>query len=140
MLYRTFLVMGREAGVQHAVAMLDRGAYRNIGLVGAPMVTLAGSAPFAYLGSAENRAVYMEFPAIEAAVREQAVRMRRLSRPTLTALRRAGLRKLLTRRVAAGVSLRIGTGKDIDQHIIVASRTAAEKQPRRSPDVTAREK
>jgi hypothetical protein len=119
MLYRTFLVMGRRLGVRHAVSMLDRGAYRNLGMVGAPMRTLADSAPFAYLGSAENRAVYMDFPAIEPAVREQAVRMRRAARPTPRALRRDGLRKLLTRRVAAGVSLRIGTGKDVDQHIVV---------------------
>ena len=121
MLYRTFLAMGRRAGVRHAVAMLDRGAYRNLGLVGAPMVTLADSAPFAYLGSAENRAVYMDFPAIEAAVREQATRMRRSARPTVSSLRRSGVRKLLTRRVAANVSLRIGTGKDVDQHILVAT-------------------
>jgi hypothetical protein len=124
MLYRTFLVTAREAGVRHAVAMLDRGAYRNLGLVGVPMVTLAGSGPFAYLGSAENRAVHMDVPAVEAAIREQAVRMRRLARPTLPALRRTGLRKLLTRRVAAGVSLRIGTGKDLDRHIVLPSRTA----------------
>jgi hypothetical protein len=119
MLYRTFLAMGRRLGVRHAVAMLDRGAYRNLGLVGAPMRTLADSGPFAYLGSAENRAVYMDFPAIEPAVRQQAERMRRAARPTPRALRRDGLRKLLTRRVAAGVSLRIGTGKDVDEHIVV---------------------
>ena len=119
MIYRTFLVMGRRHGVRHAVAMLDRGAYRNLGLVGVPMRTLAGSGPFEYLGSAENRAVHMDFPAIEAAVREQAARMRRAARPGAATLRRGGLRKLLTRRVAAGVCRRIGTGKDVDDHIVV---------------------
>ncbi|GID92332.1 hypothetical protein ACFQFC_40935 [Amorphoplanes digitatis] len=119
MLYRTFLVIGRRRGVRHAVSMLDRGAYRNIGMIGAPMRTLADSAAFAYLGSPENRAVYMDFPLIEPAVREQAVRMRRASRPTLTALRRSGLRKLLTRRIASQVSTRIGTGADVDEHIVV---------------------
>ena len=119
MLYRTFLVIGRRCGVRHAVSMLDRGAYRNLGMVGAPMRTLADSAPFAYLGSAENRAVYMDFPRIEAAVREQAIRMRRASRPTLAALRRSGPRKLLFCRVASQVSTRIGTGKDVDEHIVV---------------------
>lgn len=119
MIYRTFLVMGRRHGVRHAVAMLDRGAYRNLGLVGVPMRTLADSGPFEYLGSVENRAVHMDFPAIGGAVREQAARMRRAARPGLAALRRDGLRKLLTRRVAAEVSLRIGTGKDVDDHIVV---------------------
>jgi len=119
MIYRTFLVLGRRHGVRHAVSMLDKGAYRNLKLIGVPMRTLADSGPFEYLGSAENRAVYLDFPAIEGAVREQAARMRRSARPGLTALRRGGLRKLLTRRVAAGVSLRIGTGKDVDDHIVV---------------------
>lgn len=119
MIYRTFLVLGKRHGVRHAVAMLDRGAYRNLGLIGVPMRTLADSGPFAYLGSAENRAVHMDFPAIEGAVREQAARMRRAARPGLATLRRAGLRKLLTRRVAAGVCRRIGTGKDVDAHIVV---------------------
>lgn len=119
MLYRTFLVIGRRRGVRHAVSMLDRVAYRNIGMIGAPMRTLADSGPFAYLGSAENRAVYMDFPRIEAAVREQAVRMRRASRPTPAALRRSGPRKLLVHRVASQVSTRIGTGKDVDEHIVV---------------------
>jgi hypothetical protein len=119
MIYRTFLVLGRRHGVRHAVSMLDKGAYRNLTLIGVPMRTLADSGPFAYLGSAENRAVHMDFPAIEDAVREQAARMRRAARPGRTTLRRGGLRKLLTRRVAARVSLRIGTGKGIDDHIVV---------------------
>lgn len=118
MIYRTFLVEGRRHGVRHAVSMLDRGAYRNLGLIGVPMDTLAGSGPFAYLGSAENRAVHMDFPAIETAVRAQADRMRRAARPGLRTLRRGGLRKLLIRRVAATVSLRIGTGRDVDEHIV----------------------
>jgi hypothetical protein len=119
MIYRTFLVLGRRHGVRHAVAMLDKGAFRNLQLIGVPMRTLADSGPFAYLGSAENRAVHMDFSAIEAAVCEQAARMRRSARPGLTALRRDGLRKLLIRRVAARVSLRIGTGEDVDEHIVV---------------------
>jgi hypothetical protein len=119
MIYRTFLVMGRRHGVRHAVSMLDKGAFRNLGLIGVPMRTLADSGPFEYLGSAENRAVHMDFPAIEAAVREQAARMRRSARPGPATLRRGGLRKLLTRRVAAGVSHRIGTGVDVDDHIVV---------------------
>ncbi|AGZ43262.1 hypothetical protein [Actinoplanes friuliensis] len=120
MIYRTFLVMGRRAGVRHAVGMLDRGAFRNLGMVGMPLEAVAGSEPFAYLGSAENRAVYVEFGRIEPAVREQAVRMRRAARPGVAALTPSGLRRLLVRRVAAQVATRIGTGKDVDEHIIVA--------------------
>jgi hypothetical protein len=119
MIYRTFLVLGRRHGVRHAVSMLDKGAYRNLKLIGVPMRTLAGSGPFEYLGSAENRAVHMDFPAIESAVRDQAARMLRAARPGLPALRRGGLRKLLTRRIAAGVSLRIGTGRGVDDKIVV---------------------
>jgi hypothetical protein len=119
MIYRTFLVMGRRHGVRHAVSMLDKGAYRNLRTIGVPMSTLAGSGPFEYLGSAENRAVHMDFPAIEGAVRQQAARMRRAARPGLTALRSGGLRKLLSRRVAAGVSMRIGTGRGVDDRIVV---------------------
>jgi hypothetical protein len=119
MIYRTFLVLGRRHGVRHAVSMLDKGAYRNLRMIGVPMRTLAGSGPFEYLGSAENRAVHMDFPAIEDAVREHAARMRRAARPGLGALRRGGPRKLLLSRVAAGVSWRIGTGADVDDHIVV---------------------
>lgn len=119
MIYRTFLVMGQRHGVRHAVSMLDRGAFRNLTMIGVPMRTLADSGPFEYLGSRENRAVHMDFPAIEPAVREQAVRMRRAARLSLGTLHRDGLRKLITRRVAARVSTRIGTGVDVDEHIVV---------------------
>ncbi|MFI7602956.1 hypothetical protein [Actinoplanes sp. NPDC049681] len=119
MLYRTFLVIGRRRGIRHAVSMLDRGAYRNIGLMGTPLEPLAGSGPFAYLGSPENRAVYMDFPAIAPAVAAQAAVHRRAGRLRLSALRPSGLRRMLTRRVAATVSERVGTGKDIDELIVV---------------------
>ena len=117
LLYRTFLLMGRRRGVRHAVGMLDRGAYRNIRLIGMPLEPLAGSQPFAYLGAAENRAVYADFPRMEPAIREQAERLRRSAR--LGAGLRLGVRRLLTRRIAARVALRIGTGADLDQHIIL---------------------
>lgn len=117
LLYRTFLLMGRRRGVRHAVGMLDRGAYRNIRLIGMPLEPLAGSQPFAYLGAAENRAVYADFPRMEPAIREQAERLRRSAR--LGAGLRLGVRRLLTRRIAARVALRIGTGTDLDQHIVL---------------------
>ncbi|MEV6600925.1 hypothetical protein AB0M36_29370 [Actinoplanes sp. NPDC051346] len=118
LLYRTFLVIGARREVRHAVSMLDRGAYRNIGLMGTPLRPLAGSAPFAYLGSPENRAVYMDFPAIAPAVAAKAAEHRRRARPTLATLRPRGLRRILTHRVAATVSRRVGTGHDLD-HLIV---------------------
>ncbi|ROP34398.1 hypothetical protein [Couchioplanes caeruleus] len=119
LLYRTFLVIGGRRGVRHAVAMLDRGAYRNIGMLGTPLRPLAGSGPFAYLGSPENRAVYMDFPAIAPAVAAQAAVHRRAARPGLATLRPGGLRRMLTRRVAATVSRRVGTGQDLDRLIVV---------------------
>ena len=61
LLYRTFLLAGQRAGVRHVVAMLDRVAWRNIRLLGVPVAQMAGSGPFAYLGSAENRAIHIDF-------------------------------------------------------------------------------
>jgi hypothetical protein len=58
MLHRTFVVAGTRAGATHAVAMLDRVAWRNIRLVGIPVRPLAGSEPFEHLGSEDNRAIY----------------------------------------------------------------------------------
>ncbi len=118
LLYRTFLLAGRRAGVRHVVAMLDRRAYRNIRLVGVPVETLAGSGAFSYLGSAENRAIHVEFPLITRAVLDQADRLRRPGAPILGDLPGRGLRRLLIRRAAAGVSRRIGTGERLDQHIL----------------------
>ncbi|AGL18369.1 hypothetical protein [Actinoplanes sp. N902-109] len=121
LLYRTFLVEGRRRGVRHAVSMLDRGAYRSIALLGTPLQPLAGSGPFAYLGSAENRAVYMDFPAIAPAVTAHARDLRRSARLRLDVLRRGGLGRLLTARLVATASRRVGTGHGID-HLIVADR------------------
>ncbi len=117
LLYRAFLLAGRRAGARHVVAMLDRRAYRNIRLIGVPVETLAGSDAFPYLGSAENRAIHVDFPIIEESVREQAARLRRPFAPILGELPGRGLRRLLLRRVAAGVSGRIASGKGLDEHI-----------------------
>ncbi|MEV4640909.1 hypothetical protein AB0J80_26575 [Actinoplanes sp. NPDC049548] len=119
LLYRTFLVVGGRRDVRHAVSMLDRGAYRNIGMMGTPLQPLAGSGPFAYLGSPENRAVYMDFPAIAPAVAAQAAVHREAGRLRPAVLRPSGLRRTLTRRVAATVSERVGTGKDLDELIVM---------------------
>ncbi|WP_067500914.1 hypothetical protein [Actinoplanes sp. TFC3] len=118
LLYRTFLVMGARRGVRHAVSMLDRRAYRGIALLGTPLQPLAGSGPFEYLGSAENRAVYMDFPAIAPAVTAHARELRAAARPSLALLRPGGWRRWVSARLAATASLRVGTGRDLD-HLIV---------------------
>jgi hypothetical protein len=120
LLYRTFLLAGERAGVRHVVAMLDRGAWRNIRLLGVPVAQMAGSGPFAYLGSAENRAVHIDFRFIGPAIARQAVQLRRPGRPIVGTLPGRGLRKLLIRRVAAGISRRVSTGAGLDPHISLA--------------------
>ncbi len=124
LLYRTFLLAGKQAGVRHVVAMLDRAAWRNIRLLGVPVAQLAGSGPFAYLGSAENRAVHIEFPLVEPAVARQAIQLRRPGRPIVGSLPGRGLRKLLIRRVAAGISRRVSSGEGLDPHIAFHPRGA----------------
>lgn len=119
LLYRTFMRAGERAGVQHVVAMMDRGAYRNLELLGAPMAALAGSGPFPYLGSPENRAIYCRFPDILPGIARQAVRLRRPFGPFAGRIRRRGLRRLLVRQVGARVSRRVATGKGLDQHILL---------------------
>jgi hypothetical protein len=120
LLYRMFLVAGRRAGARHVVAMLDRRAYRNIRLLGVPVETLAGSGAFAYLGSAENRAVYVGFPLIERCIAMQSIRLRRPGAPILGELPGRGLRRVLIRHAAAGISRRVATGRGLDQHIVFA--------------------
>jgi hypothetical protein len=118
LLYRAFLLAGARAGARHVVAMLDRRAYRNIRLIGVPVETLAGSDAFPYLGSAENRAIHIEFPLVQPAVLAQAARLRRPFAPILGELPGRGLRRLLIRRAAAAISHRVATGKGLDDHIL----------------------
>jgi hypothetical protein len=120
LLYRTFMRAGQDAGVEHVVAMLDRGAYRNIELLGVPLQALAGSGPFSYLGSADNRAVYSEFAAILPAIARQAKRLRRPFGPFAGRIRRGGLRRLLVRQVAARISHRVATGHGLDERILLS--------------------
>jgi hypothetical protein len=119
LLYRTFMRAGRDAGVAHVVAMLDRGAYRNIELLGVPLQALAGSGTFSYLGSADNRAVYSEFAQILPSIAAQARRLRRPVGRFAGTIRRRGLRRLLVRQVAARVSERVATGRGLDERIVL---------------------
>jgi len=119
LIYRTFLLAGRRAGVRHVVAMLDRGGYRNLRLLGVRLIPMCDSEPFAYLGSAETRALYSDFPGIEPSIAEQAVRLRRQSRLRALRFGPRALRKLLTRRFAAGISHRVASGQGLDQDIVL---------------------
>jgi hypothetical protein len=119
LLYRTFLVTGRRARVKHVVVMLDRGAYRNMRLLGVEFEPLAGSGPFEYLGSAETRALYVDFAAIAPAIAGQAERLRRPFGRIAGEIRARGVRRLMVRRIAAGVSRRVSSGRGLDRHIVL---------------------
>lgn len=119
LLYRCFLVAGKRAGIKHVVAMLDRGAYRNMLLLGAPVQPLAGSAAFEYLGSPETRALYVPFEDLEPGIAAQAGRLSRPFGPIRGEIPAGGLRGTMIRRVAAGVSRRVSTGKGLDRQIVL---------------------
>jgi len=117
LLYRTFLKAGRRAGVRHVVTMLDHRAYRSITLLGAPFQALVGSKPFDYLGSPSTRALYLDFPTVEAAIAEQSGRLRHVGSPFAGEIRARGLRRLLIRRIASRVSAQVATGEGLDTQI-----------------------
>jgi hypothetical protein len=117
LLYRTFLNAGRLAGVRHLVAMLDYRARRNLELIGAELTPMAGSEPFEYLGSPSTEALHTTFPSLIPAITRQAGHLRRLGEPFHGRIRARGLRRLLTRRIAARVAHRIATGDDLDGSI-----------------------
>jgi hypothetical protein len=117
LLYRTFLNAGHRAGVRHLLAMLDHRAHRNLMLVGAPFVPIAGSEPFDYLGSPSTRALYVPFGDLVPSIRHQGGQLRRFGAPISGEIRARGLRRLVIRRVAARVSTRIASGKGVDEQI-----------------------
>jgi hypothetical protein len=119
LLYRAFLLAGRRAGVKHVVTMLDRDAYRDILLLGAPVQPLAGSQPFAYFGSADNRALYVAFDALADGIATQARRLRWPLGTFAGEIHAGGLRRLLVRRAAAGASRRVSSGRSLDRHIVL---------------------
>ncbi|MBU2669772.1 GNAT family N-acetyltransferase [Actinoplanes bogorensis] len=119
LLYRTFLQAGKRANVKHIVVMLDHRAHRNLMLLGAPLVPMAGSEPFEYLGSASTRALYVPFADLEPAIAEQGRRLRRPVGSFAGEIRGWGLKRLLTRRVAARVSEQVATGEGLNEHIVM---------------------
>ena len=117
LLYRTFLKAGRRAGVKHVVTMLDSRVARSMTLLGAPVQAMAGSAPFAYLGSASTEALYVPFAALEPGIAEQAVQLRKIGSSFRGEIRARGLRRLITRRIAARIAHQVATGDGLDEHV-----------------------
>ncbi|RZU54346.1 hypothetical protein EV385_6297 [Krasilnikovia cinnamomea] len=118
LIHRTFLVAGARAQVRHVVTMLDRRAYRNMAMLGINLQPLAGSGPFEYLGSAENRAVYCSFPELAGDIAARGERLLGV-RPIGDD---HGARELLehpARLISARACELVGTGKGLDEHIIL---------------------
>jgi hypothetical protein len=112
MLYRAFINAGHRWDVRHVVCMLDAAAYRNLDMLGVRFVAMAGSAPFEYLGSAANRALYIPFGDIARSMGDMAELLGRPEVPDSNGRRRPGARRL-TQRLAAQVS----SGDGLDPHI-----------------------
>ncbi len=117
LLYRTFLNAGRRSGVRHVVTMLDSHAFLSMTLLGAPVVPMAGSAPFEYLGSASTRALYVPFAALAPSIARQSERLARFGGRFQGEIRARGLRRLIIRRLAARVSHQVATGDGLDEHV-----------------------
>jgi hypothetical protein len=110
LLYRAFLNAGRLAGVRHVVAMLDSRAHLNLKMIGVEFAPMAGSDPFAYLGSPVTEALHLMFDDLIPSIGRQAERLGRLTADS-------GLRSLVTRRIAAKVAGQVSSGDGLDEHI-----------------------
>ncbi|MFI5840973.1 hypothetical protein ACIA8K_14830 [Catenuloplanes sp. NPDC051500] len=115
LLYRTLYRVFTREHITHVVAMIDRDAYRNLRRIGTPFVPMLASGPFAYLGAAENHALYGHFPDFGPAITQNAAALRESARPTLADLRHP--RRLLFRRAAAHIATSIITGNGLDRQI-----------------------
>jgi hypothetical protein len=131
LLYRTFLRAGWLNDVRHIVVMLDHRAHRNMKLLGVELVALAGSQPFEYLGSPSTEALYVPFADLQPSIARQAERLGRLHGEHAGNIPGRGLRRLIIRRIAAGVSRRVASGVGLDQHIALpaADRRRVVRQP-----------
>jgi hypothetical protein len=119
LLYRTFLNAGRLAGVRHLVAMLDHRAHRNLKLIGVEFTPMAGAEPFEYLGSASTEALVLPFAELIPSIARQSVRLGHLAEPFHGSIRARGVRRLITRRIAAKVAHQIATGDNLDESIVL---------------------
>jgi hypothetical protein len=117
LLYRTFINAGKRAGVRHLVAMLDHRAYGSIMLLGTPFETMAGSEPFPYLGSPQNRALYAPFARVEPAIAEQSTRLANVAGGHAGEIEERGIKKLVARRIASRVAHQVATGEGLDEHV-----------------------
>lgn len=72
MLYGHLYATAARSGVEHAVTVLDKHAWKQLtGWFGLPFVTIADSQPFSYLGSEMSRAAILHVPSMIAAVDER---------------------------------------------------------------------
>jgi hypothetical protein len=88
MLYGLFLAAARAEDIQHAVAILDGHAYRQLTeMLAVPFETIAGTAPFEYLGAKGSRAAYLRLrnvvPTVEKALERMDTETRASLRPCL---------------------------------------------------------
>jgi hypothetical protein len=114
------VLLARDGGARHVVAMLDRAAARNVLGLGTPFVPMAGSRPFEHRGGAGTRALYGDLTRFEGAFAEQAARLRRAARPGGGATVRGNdLKRLAVRRVAARLAGRLSTGEGLDDRIVL---------------------
>jgi hypothetical protein len=94
MLYGLFHASACAEGIQHAVAILDGHAYRQLTeMLAVPFETIAGTAPFEYLGAKGSRAAYLRIRKVVPAVERY---MDRMDTPT-----RASMRPYLARVIYA---------------------------------------
>jgi hypothetical protein len=88
MLYGLLRAEASSAGIDHFVAVLDTHAFHQIvDTLGVPFVSIAGSAPFAYLGSDSSIAAYVSVsritPSIEAHMRRLKIEVLQQRRPLM---------------------------------------------------------
>jgi len=84
MLYGALHRGARRAGIEHAVAILDEHAYVQLTqFLAVPFEPIAGTGPFAYLGSKGSRAAYLHFPKVVPSVEKHMGRLDETTRNTL---------------------------------------------------------
>lgn len=83
-LYGLFHTAARSAGIDHAIAVLDGHAYRQLTRkLAVPFVPIAGSAPFEYLGAKGSRAAYLSIPSVAPSVESYIAELDEETRTTL---------------------------------------------------------
>lgn len=84
MLYGLFHAAACAADIEHAVAILDGHAYRQLTeMLAVPFETIAGSAPFEYLGAKGSRAAYLRIRKVVPTVQNHMDRMDTVTRASM---------------------------------------------------------